>query len=366
MASEAVSSEGMVRAVRVVAPLVLFVLLPFVVAMAQVGDLDSRFDTYGFDFRGTLWEPARDVLDGVSPYPHPDDPSIVTGSPSVYPPLAILALVPLGRVDFEAAYVLWALVLIAAVAGALRLVGLRDWRCYSLALLSPPVVHGVFYGNIMLLMLLPLALAWRWREDAGRVGVAVATLVAVKPFLVPLVLWLVLTRRFRAAAIAVVSAAALILLPWAVIGFDGFLDYPRLVDRVESAFGPGTDSLPAALSWVASSHAARQVMCGLAALALVAMAVRLRRGPAGDLRVFAILIGVSVLATPMVWPHYVALLFVPLAVARPRADGAWFLPYALWPILAIDDRVLRASMFLVLMLAVMAVPLLHRPREAIT
>ena len=107
------------------------------------------------------------MLDGVSPYPHPDDPSIVTGSPSVYPPLAILALVPLGRVDFEAAYVLWAIVLIAAVAGALRLVGLRDWRCYSLALLSPPVVYGVFYGNIMLLMLLPLALAWRWREDAG-------------------------------------------------------------------------------------------------------------------------------------------------------------------------------------------------------
>ena len=89
-------------------------------------------------------------------------------------------------------------------------------------------------------------------------------------------------------------------------------------------------------------------------------------GADGDLRVFAILIGASVLASPMVWPHYVALLLVPLAIARPRMGGAWFLAYALWPILAIDDRVLRASMFLVLMLAVMAVPLLYRPREAIT
>ena len=139
--------------------------------------------------------------------------------------------------------------------------------------------------------------------------------------------------------------------------------YPRLVDRVESAYGPGTDSLPAALSWIATGHTARQVMCGVAVLALVALAVRLRRGPDGDLRVFAILIGVSVVATPMVWPHYVAVLLVPLAIARPRVDAAWFLPYALWPILAIDDRVLRAWMFLLLALAVMAVPLVSRSRR---
>ena len=65
----------------------------------------------------------------------------------------------------------------------------------------------------------------------------------------------------------------------------------------------------------------------------------------------------------MVWPHYVALLLVPLAIARPRVDTTWFLPYALWPILAIDDRVLRAWMFLLLALALMAVPLVSRSRE---
>ena len=224
-------------------------------------------------------------------------------------------------------------------------------------------MYGVFFGNITLLLLLPLALAWRWRTHAVRAGLAVAALVAVKPFLLPLALWLALTRRWRATVVALVGGVALIVAPWAVIGFDGFRDYPRLVDRVESAYGPGTDSLPAALSWVATGHTARQVMCGVAALALVALAVRLRRGPDGDLRVFAILIGVSVVATPMVWPHYVALLLVPLAIARPRVDAAWFLPYALWPILAIDDRVLRAWMFLLLALALMAVPLVSRSRE---
>ena len=354
MTTDAPSAHGVVRAARTIAPVVLFVVLPLAIAATQWIDLSGRFDTYGFDFRGTLWEPARSVLDGASPYPRPDDPSIVSGNPSVYPPLAILALTPLARIGFDAAYVLWSLALVGAVAGALRIVGLRDWRCYSLALLSPPVVYGIFFGNITVLLLLPLALAWRWRGRALWAGLAVATIVAVKPFLVLLALWLVITRRLRAAVIGLLGAVALTLVPWAVIGFDGFRDYPRLVDRVESTYGPGTDSLPAALSWLARGHTARQVMCGLAALALVALAIRLRRGPEGDLRVFAILVGASVIATPMVWPHYVALLLVPLVIARPRVDAAWFLPYALWPILAIDDRVLRAWMFLALALAMMA------------
>jgi len=359
------SAQGVARAARTIGPVVLLGVLPFVIAVAQWSDLSDRFDTYGFDFRGTLWEPARAVLDGSSPYPDPDDPSIVTGNPSVYPPLAILVSVSLARIDFDAAYLIWSVALLAATAGALRIVGIRDWRCYSLALLSPPVVYGVFFGNITLLLLLPLALAWRWRERALWTGLAVATLVAVKPFLVLLTVWLVITRRLRAALVAFIGAVALIVLPWAVIGFDGFRDYPRLVDRVESAYGPGTDSLPAALSWVATGHTARQVMCGLVALVLIALAVRLRRGVDGDVRVLAILVGVCVVATPMVWPHYVALLLVPLAIARPRVDAAWFLPYALWPILAIDDRVLRASMFLALALVVMVAALAQRPRETL-
>jgi len=84
----------------------------------------------------------------------------------------------------------------------------------------------------------PLALAWRWRRHAVQVGLAVAALVAVKPFLLPLTLWLALTRRWRATVVALVGGVALIVAPWAVIGFDGFRHYPRLVDRVESAYGP--------------------------------------------------------------------------------------------------------------------------------
>jgi len=191
-------------------------------------------------------------------------------------------------------------VLLAATAGALRIVGVRDWRCYSLALLSPPVVYGVFFGNITLLLLWPVALAWRWRARSVWAGLAVAAIVAVKPFLVLLAVWLVITRRLRAAVIGLLGAVVLILVPWVAIGFDGFRDYPRLVDRVESDYGPGRDSLPAAMSWAASGRTPRQVMCGLLALLLTALAVRLRRRADGDVCVFAILVGACVVAPPIV------------------------------------------------------------------
>jgi hypothetical protein len=90
-----------------------------------------------------------------------------------------------------------------------------------------------------------------------------------------------------------------------------------------------------------------------------------RNRPGADLAVFSILVCASIVASPMVWPHYVALLLVPLAIARPRVDGTWFLPYALWPILAIDDRVLRAWLFLLCTVAMMAVPLVLRSRRAV-
>jgi hypothetical protein len=38
----------------------------------------------------------------------------------------------------------------------------------------------------------------------------------------------------------------------------------------------------------------------------------------------------SLLATPLLWLHYLLLLFVPIALYRPRLSGLWFLPLLLW------------------------------------
>ena len=120
----------------------------------------------GFDFIGTLWEPARALLDGESMYPAPVRESIVIGNPAVYPPPAVLLAMPLALLPQTLAAWLWFCVLGAAVFVALRIVGVRDWRCHVLALTSPVVVHGLTFGNITLLLVPAVAVAWRYREHA--------------------------------------------------------------------------------------------------------------------------------------------------------------------------------------------------------
>jgi alpha-1,2-mannosyltransferase len=355
-----VTSTGLAGAARRIRPLLLFVLLPLLVALSRLDSLHDRFPTAGYDFRGTLWEPAGRLLDGASPYPSATDAvSLASGHPSVYPPLPIVLATPLARLGFDEAVAIWAIVLVAAVIVSLRLVGLRDWRCHSLALLSPPVVEGVFFGNATILLLLPLALAWRWKANAVKAGLAVAAGIAIKPVVLSLLAWLLLTRRLLAAGVATIASAALVVVPWAAIGFEGLRSYPRLLDRLDEVYGPGTDALPTALAWLASSDNARRGICLAAALLLLALAFRLRKRANGDLCVFATTVGASIVAVPIVWPHYLALLLVPLAIARPRPDPAWALPYALPVVLAIDAREARAAAFIVLALAMIAVAL-HR------
>jgi hypothetical protein len=39
---------------------------------------------------------------------------------------------------------------------------------------------------------------------------------------------------------------------------------------------------------------------------------------------------VALLATPILWLHYLTLLLVPIALVRPRLSPLWFLPLLLW------------------------------------
>src|ERR1019366_8570537 len=53
---------------------------------------------------------------------------------------------------------------------------------------------------------------------------------------------------------------------------------------------------------------------------------RLAGGPDGDRRAFALVILAALTATPIVWEHYMVLLFVPIAVVSPRFSPAWLIP----------------------------------------
>ena len=72
---------------------------------------------------------------------------------------------------------MWFVVLAAGVLASMWIVGVRDWRCLVLALTSPVVLQGLYWGNLTIALLLPLALAWRYRERATIAGLAVGSAV---------------------------------------------------------------------------------------------------------------------------------------------------------------------------------------------
>ena len=240
--NEPVSTDGLGHVLRRLRDPVLLLLVPLGFAALDLAYGHGSVNA-GFDFRGTLWEPAQALFDGVSPYPEPTRAAVEIGNPAVYPPFAILLTAPLALLSASAASWAWFVALAGAVLASMWIVGVRDWRCLVLALTSPVVLQGLYWGNLSLALLLPLALAWRYRERATIAGVAVGSAVAAKLIAWPLVVWLLLTKRYRAAAWASGSAVVLVVGSWAVVGFDGMLDYPALLRETQDVYATRSDSI---------------------------------------------------------------------------------------------------------------------------
>ena len=106
---------------------------------------------------------------------------------------------PFTAIPLVVASWVWLGLLLLCGGLALRLAGVRDRRVYAAALLAPPVVSSLFYGSVDLVLMLGLAACWRWRDQAGRAGLALGAIIALKLIALPMVAWLLVTRRFRQA-----------------------------------------------------------------------------------------------------------------------------------------------------------------------
>lgn len=279
---------------------------------------------YGFDFHGGAWPAGHAVLFGHSPYPAARWWTLLTpGNAFVTPPpLAFFAL-PFSLVPWTVAVAFWGLACLAAFVTSLRVLGVKDFRLYLLAVCSWPFVSSLVMGQPDGIFALLLAVAWRYR-DSWPGAAACGTLIAAKLLAMPLLLWLLVTRRFRQAAVGAASAVALLALTWACIGFKGLAAYPKLLTADARAFETRSHSVvAAAMRLGVSSHYARSlaIVCAIAvALAVVHSA----RG--SDLGYFAAALLSGLLISPILWMHYLVVLFVPLAIAAPRFKGIWLLP----------------------------------------
>lgn len=312
------------------ASLALAALLVLATAGLAVDVVHAAFHAHRFGDFGIFYDASRAVVHGRSPYPHATVHALRHQNRFVYPPFAALVLAPLAALPLTAAGAAMLGLSAAALVAALRLSGLRDWRCGAVALLSIAVAQGLVLGTITPLLTLALAIAWRWRNRPWVVAGAIACAVAAKVFLAPLVLWLLLTRRFRAAVLATALSVALIIVPWALIGFAGLSGYPRLLSvlsQVEQTHGYSVVAL--CLHLGATVGAARAVSCAVG-LALALAAVATRRRPHGDAGTFGLSILLCLALSPVVWLNYLTLMLPALAALRPRLSPLWLCLLAVW------------------------------------
>jgi alpha-1,2-mannosyltransferase len=322
--------------------------------------LDGKYFPDGgflFDLH-VMWKAGHDIVTGHSPYPF------------VYPAPAAILMVPFGLLPWKVAVVAFSLFVTGALFLTLRLLGVRDWRCYGAACAAAPFVGTIAVGTLSSFLALCAALAWRYRDRRWVVAFAIVGAVATKIFLWPLVVWLVATRRFRTAGTTVILGVVTVFGCWAMIGFSGLTGYVHFLRHVAGLeLGRSYSSFAFFSSLGASDHAAHLAVTGLTLLGIAAV-VAIARQTDGDRRAFVAAILVALLVSPIVWLHYMILVYVVVALYRRRLSVAWLIPSLYWILPGEDSHgstFVIVRMWLVTALTVVsaALPRLRRTRFAV-
>jgi alpha-1,2-mannosyltransferase len=311
----------------------LFGVLPVALLVALTGyAIAAGYGSdFGFDFK-PVWEAAHRILSGSSPYPPPHAWALRDEQQFVYPPVAALLAMPFVALPFAVAASLYGLLLVGVGALTLRVLGVRDWRCYGVALLWPSVIQSITLGTVSLVLALGLAVAWRYRDKRWLAPIVIAALVAAKVFLWPLLFWLIATRRGLAGVRALALAIAAVLGSWALIGFAGLTSYPTLLSelaRLLQSKSYSTMALGQALGFSPGEARTASFVAGGAMLVAILLLGR-SRGQDADLHAFVAAIAAAFLLSPIVWMHYFALLLIPIGITRRRLTPLWFLPIVMW------------------------------------
>jgi hypothetical protein len=263
---------------------------------------------------------AHDVLHGLSPYPELGTASVWSGTAFVYPVAAVLPFVPLEllpRAVTDLGY--FALAVLALLLAVWWSPSRYSLPAYLGVLGAATTLRGLQVGTLNAFLLLGCVAAWQFRDRAGRTASALAPVFVSKLFLLPLALWLLVARRWRALAVTAAVAVVLLLGGFAV-GPIGAGDYARLLGELsahETDQGFALNRL--ALGLGLAPGPARWSVLGVGAVVL-AVALTVWRRTGNEVVVFGGCVVAALLVSPIVWSHYLVLALAPLLAA---AAGGW-------------------------------------------
>src|SRR6185436_4588433 len=192
----------------------------------------TREVQWGYDF-SFYWTAGKRLLNGEAIYSAAQlaGPYAPQGQDGfLYPPPFAALVTPLAPLfpDADSANWVWSIlgatILVASVLAVWRserlgerfplLAGGGRWLLVAAAFAFPPVIGELVLGNVHLVLLGLLTLAWlgiRRGDERGEwvAGLAIGVAALIKVFPAALLLWFLLTRRWRAAAGVIVGAAVL-------------------------------------------------------------------------------------------------------------------------------------------------------------
>ena len=319
--------------VRIGSALALATLISVVAALSATGWV-AQFDL-GIYYRAvSAWVDGSDLYS----YAQPDEIMGLLGF--TYPPFAAIVMSPMALLPFEAVRVVTVLAIVAA-GGVLVYLVLRDRvggtlprrAAIACAVVLTPVAfmvesvrENLTFGQInvflVLLVVADVLVLGRRRSRWFGVGIGLAGALKITPGIA--VLYLLVTRRWRAALTAVATAAVATGLAAAIAPaetwdfFTSLLWDTTRVGRPESILDQSVNGWLA--RWYAPDPVPRVLWALLAALLLTVgliRAARLYRG-GDDLAGLTVVGLVGVCVSPVSWIHHAVWVLPALAIIADR------------------------------------------------
>lgn len=271
--------------------------------------------------------------------------------PTPHPPVLGILSLPFGFVSYKVSAILWLIIeIICLYAIVWRMLewwdGKRSVRKCVLIVLAAlgwmPLIEELWLGQIGTLLLLLLLSAWmkfETRRDACG-GCLLGIAIAIKIFAWPVVAFLLLYRRWKAALSALAAIVTINMCALLILGKDQFLYYYQHVapsigmlyrshdcnystwtlgKRVFGEYGRYFASAPLLFSPSGEKVVTYllPILVLLSGLGIVAIMKKFENA-------FGAVLLISILVSPIAWTHYNLLAIIPLAiVAKWYSAAGW-------------------------------------------